>query len=128
MALNPIKSNAVLLGTAARKRTFNVADHVIIAGADTEFSDSVKLLGVNIDSNLVFDKHVNKVCQASYFHIKALRRVRSVLTTELACELACAVVGSRLDYCNSLLAGVSDRSIGKLQRVQNTLARIVSGT
>jgi len=37
-------------------------------------------------------------------------------------------VGSRLDYCNSLLYGVSDTNLNKLQQVQNSLARIVLGS
>jgi len=41
--------------------------------------------------------------------------------------IATAVVGSRLDYCNSLLHGVSETNLNKLQRVQNSLARIVLG-
>jgi hypothetical protein len=39
--------------------------------------------------------------------------------------LACSIVGSRLDYCNSVLYGAPKSSIAKLQRVQNTLARVV---
>ena len=41
--------------------------------------------------------------------------------------VACSIVGSRLDYCNSLYAGKSEANFGKLQRVQNTLARVVTG-
>ena len=39
-----------------------------------------------------------------------------------------AFVSSRLDYCNSLLYGVSDSLLAKLQTVQNTAARVITGT
>ena len=35
-------------------------------------------------------------------------------------------MGSRLDYCNSLLAGTSVSNLARLQLVQNTLARVVA--
>ena len=35
---------------------------------------------------------------------------------------------SILDYCNSLLFGTSTRNLQRLRRVQNALARVVSGT
>ena len=36
-----------------------------------------------------------------------------------------ALVSIRLDYCNSLLYGITKSNIAKLQRVQNALCRIV---
>ena len=67
-----------------------------------------------------------KTCKASYFHIRALRHIRSSLTAEAAKTVATAIVGSRLDYCNSLLAGTSVSNLSRLQLVQNTLARVVA--
>ena len=37
-----------------------------------------------------------------------------------------SMVSSRLDYCNSLLYGISDSNLDKLQRIQNSLARVVT--
>jgi hypothetical protein len=43
----------------------------------------------------------------------------------VASEQACSLIGSRLDYCNALLYGASTSNNAKLQRVQNSLARVV---
>ena len=39
--------------------------------------------------------------------------------------IACAIVGSRLDYSNCIFSGIPSKNIHRLQRVQNTLARVV---
>ena len=82
-------------------------------------------LGVIFDSDNSFDNHVAKICQACYYHLRDLRRIRKFLSDETAILLANAMVSSRLEYCNSLLYGVSKSNIAKLQRVQNALCRII---
>ena len=128
LALNPDKTEVLLLGSAAKLRHINCANVVNIAGADVSLVDSVKNLGVQIDSRRTFDKDVNNIWQASYCHIRALRHVRSSMSTNIAKSVASAIAGARLDYCNSLLYGVWAANLHKLQRVQNTLARVVTGT
>ena len=59
--------------------------------------------------------------------MKEFRHIRPVLDRSVANTIACSIVTSRLDYCNSLLYGTSAANIAKLQHVQNTLARIVTG-
>ena len=59
--------------------------------------------------------------------IIACSHIRSSLTTDAAKTVASAIVGSRLDYCNSLLAGTSAKNLSsRLQLVKNTLARVVA--
>ena len=45
-----------------------------------------------------------------------------------AVAVACGIVSSRLDYCNSLSYGSSAENIQRLQWAQNTLARVVTGS
>ena len=73
-----------------------------------------------------FDKQVSETCKACYFHIRALRHIRASLTTEASKTIAAAIVGSRFDFCNSLMAGTSVSNVTRPQRVQNTLARVVA--
>ena len=65
-----------------------------------------------------FDKHDSEIGKASisYFHIRALRHICSSLSTEAAKTIAVAIVGSRLDYCNSLLADTSASNLARLYR------------
>ena len=81
-------------------------------------------LGVYIDHQLNFNLHVDNLCRTSYYHIRSLRHARNCLDVGTAREIASCIVGSRLDYCNSVLYGTSKH---KLHLIQNTLARVVVG-
>jgi len=56
-----------------------------------------------------------------------LRSVRRSLTTEATRALVQAFISCRLDYCNSVMAGVPDVYLQRLQSLQNAAARLVSG-
>ena len=98
---------------------------VSVAGVNLPVADEMKVLGVVLDRRLSFDRHATSVARACNFHAQAIRHIRSLLTPELALTLACSLILSRLDYCNAVLYGAPAGSIQKLQRVQNTAARIV---
>ena len=58
--------------------------------------------------------------------MRDLRHIRRHLDLDSAKLLTTALVSSRLDYCNSLLYGIADIDLTRLQRVQNQLARLVT--
>ena len=60
--------------------------------------------------------------------MKALRHIRKLLPVDAAKTVACTMVAGRLDYCNAVLYGTSSANIDKLQRLQNSLARVVTNT
>jgi len=124
LQLNPQKSDVIQFAVGRGRGQVDV-ETISIADVGIQPSPAVKSLGVTLDRQLTFDQHVANVCKACYFHTRALRHVRPSLPDDVAKIVACSIVGSRLDYCNSLFAGMSASNFDKLQRVQNTLARVV---
>ena len=120
-----LPSEVIAVGTATQRRTTISAGTVAVAGAPLSFVDNIRSLGIQIDSDLSFDAQVNAVCRSCNHHIRALRQIRNNLSFDTAKTVACAIVGSRLDYCNSLLHNISKKNFQKLQRIQNHLARVV---
>ena len=125
LKLNPEKNEFIIIGQKAIRESLAPNFPVPLLQNNISLSVEVKNLGVIFDSDNSFDNHVAKVCRACYYHLRDLRRIRKFLGVETAILLANAMVSSRLDYCNSLLYGVSKSNIAKLQRVQNALCRII---
>ena len=59
------------------------------------------------------------------YHLHNIRRIRKFLSQEATCTIIHAFIKSQIDYCNSLMNGLPENLIKKLQRVQNTAARLV---
>jgi hypothetical protein len=76
---------------------------------------------------MTLSSHVGKVCQSASFALAKIGRIRRYIDRATAERLVHAFVTSRLDANNSLLYGIPAGSIRKLQRVQNSAARVVLG-
>ncbi len=126
LMLNGDKSEAVFFGTTAQLKSVESVNTVSIAGSVLPVSRTIRSLGVSLDCHLRFDTHARAVAKACTHHTLALRHVRHMLSREVATTIACSIVASRLDFCNSLMYGAPAMTLDKLQRVQNTLARVVT--
>ena len=82
-------------------------------------------IGVTLDPALTFEEYVNNVVKAFNFHMWDLRQISRSISRDVANTMAACIVDTRLDYCNALLYGVSEKSLNKLQIIQNNLARVV---
>src|SRR6267154_1429094 len=114
--INPSKTEFRLIGTPQQRLKFS---SISIAFRSPILSPTThcRNLGVVFDSDLSFDKHISSICSSSFYHIRQLRQIRSVLDRPSAILLANALVSTKLDYCNSLLFGLPLHSIRRLQLV-----------
>ena len=90
--------------------------------------DTARDLLVMLDSQLYKSAQVGAACRSAYNYLRQLRPVVQALSVEARKTVVHAFVSSRLDYCNSLLFGITDSLVQRLQAVQNAAARLVGGT
>ncbi len=88
-------------------------------------SSSVRNLGVIFDDQLTFKEHIAKTARSYRFALHNIRKIRPFLTEHAAQLLVQALVISRLDYCNALLAGLPSNTIKPLKMIQNAVAQLV---
>ena len=114
-----------MIGTNAQLRKVSIST-LRIGDAEVHPSiDPLRNLGVWVDNTFSMKPHVINTCKSAFFHLHNIRRIRKYLSRDSTEKLIHAFVSNRLDYCNGLLYGLPKNLISKLQRVQNTAARIV---
>jgi len=102
-------------------------DDIPILSMQVKVAETARDLGVVLDSQLSLSSHVAALCRAGFFHLRQLRpAVRSVTTTAAKTAVQ-AFICCRLDYCNSMLYGMSDGLLRKVQSIQSAAARLVTG-
>ena len=128
LKLNSDKTECLLIGT--RQQLQKVSNISTLSVGDSQIAPSceVRNLGTWFDSKMSMLSHINKTCSSAFYYLYNMRRIRKYLSRSVTESLVHAFITSRIDYCNSLLYGLPNSHIMKLQRIQNAAARLVTGT
>lgn len=124
LKMNDEKTEIIPCATKPKLKTLQ-ADHLNLNNTRIEFSFKAKNLGLNLDSALSMEVHVNHLCKVLNFELRKLSQIRQYLDINATKTLASAFILSRLDYCNSMFAGLPQERLQKLQLIQNRAARLV---
>jgi len=114
--------------TFSGKKSFDHPHSIAIADTNLTCSKSLTALGVTFDRSLKWDSFVSKTVSSCNFHLRARYHLRSTLGPKLCATVARAVVLSKLDYCKSLFCGASATNIDRLQKIQNKLSWVATGS
>jgi hypothetical protein len=128
LKLNEDKTDALLVSSkdnVAKKRITSIP--LVVGGASIIPSPVVRYLGVLLDSHLTMVQQINSSCRSSYFHLRRIARIKNFLSLPAVIQLVHAFVLSHIDYGNALLVGLPATRLAKLQRVQNSAARLIMG-
>ena len=126
LKLNKSKTKILVLAP------FSVLNEIEIHGMFMEdkcirFVNSAKNLGIWLDENLDFKVHIKKVVSSCFMVIRDISKIKKFLPEESLCIVVCALILSKLDYCNALYYNLNASEIRMLQSVQNAAIRLISG-
>ena len=129
MNMNWLKTNPTkteLMYIASQWQIKKSVENLIRVGMDmVERSALIKLMGTWLDEQLSFEHHIAQKCKNAMLGIYKIRNLRRFLSFEACQVLIHSLVLLHLDYCNSLLFGLSDCVIRKFQCVQNIAVKLL---
>ena len=100
---------------------------VSVDGVDIAAATKVRNLGVIMNKHLSMSDHVTKTCQSAIISIRKIGQIRQYLDRKSIETLVHALIMSHVDNCNVLYYGIPKKEMNRLQRIQNTAARLVTG-
>jgi len=129
LSASRLRLNPVIMWLGSKHQVEKVTIHDMpVLQSSTTTVNTARNLGVMLESQLTMSAQVGAACRSAYNYLRLLRPVVQALSVEARKTVVHAFVSLRLDYCNSLLFGVTDSLVQRLQAVQNAAARLVSGT
>ena len=121
---NDDETEFMIIGTSQQLAKVSISSLHVGSSIMTPVS-SARNLGSWLDSKLTMATHIARSCNSAFYYLYNLRQTRKYLSKDNTKTLVHAFISSRIDHCNSLLYGLPNYQINKLQRVQNMCARLI---
>ena len=125
LKLNDDKTELLLIHSNHKTLSKELPSSIIIGNSNISFSKNAKNLGITLSDTLSLETHVNNTCRSAYAELRKIANIRPYLTLHATKILVCALVLSKLDYCNALYYSLPAKVIYKLEKVQNSAARVI---
>ena len=126
LKLNPSKSEFVWCATTRRLHLVDMTPFHLDDGDVTE-ALSIRNLGAYFDVHIDMTTHIKRLDRASFYQLRRIRTIRRSIPTSTAIRLVNSFVVSKVDYCNSLLAGLPAYQLEKVQSILNYAAPLIYG-
>ena len=125
LKLNDDKTEALIILPSRQVHKRSIFQ-VKVGDCPVSVNTHARNLGIIFDDTLSMKEQINAVVKSCNIQLRSIGNIRKYLSSEAATNLIHAFITSRLDNGNSLLFGLPDYLIEKLQRIQNNAARILT--
>lgn len=120
-----VEKTKVMLVRGVRKKVNEENIKIKLRSKELEVVTEIKYLGIIIDKNLNFSKHVDYISKKVGAKLGVMRRIGMDISAYMRCIVYKAIIAPLFDYCGSILVGVSKTNVQHLQKLQNQGMRII---
>ena len=114
------------MGTSKKiSKLHNKELNIVVNGNQLNNVENEKLLGVHIDNNLTFNKHVDAVCGNITSKVALLNRIKQFLPLHAKKLYFNAYILPIIDYCLTIWGNVPKSQIERTNKLQKRAARII---
>lgn len=127
LSLNINKTNYIFFTSRSKYKTeASKSFSIQLDGKNIERVCHAKFLGVYIDQELTWNKHIQEICTKISKNIGIMSRISYKLNTPILSKLYNTLILPYLNYCNFIWTSTSERMLTKLFILQKKAVRILS--
>lgn len=115
LTLNAKKSNCILFSTSNTEFLRNSLPPIVLNGATIPISNTVKSLGVMLDSTLNWESQITTICGRIYAGLRSLYSTISYTTLNLRIKLVKSLLIPHFIYCSSIMGSLGSGVFQKLR-------------
>ena len=124
LSLNALKCKYIIIGSRYNLSQISNSPNIKILDHNVERVHQIDQLGITVDDQLKWDKHVDKLCKKLSSALFAMNQVKFLSKSSLLI-LYRSLVESRLTYSNVVWGNCGTTLIDKLQRLQNRAVELI---
>ena len=125
LAFNAAKMKAVLFTNSQRDKLHGYEQDVVKLKCEGKNINEFKLLGITVDKNLNWKKHINNTTKNGYATLNVLCKIKRYTPLSVRQQLVEYHILSKLDYCDELLFDIPKHMTKQLQKAQNAAAGFI---
>ena len=126
LSLNVAKTELLIIGSRQRLNAQCEEIDISIDDRTIKRVEHTNSLGLTIDAQLSWSKHIDEICKRASSAIGALKRVRPFIPTDVAVQIYNVLILPHFDYYSPVWDCASGYLSYKLQKLQNRATRVIT--
>ena len=123
--MNSMKANAnkFQLMFLSRNKDMRLENKITLNNIDITSSESINILGVELDMNLKFNKHIDGICSQAGKQINALKRIKHYLDKDSKMTIYNSYINSNFNHCSVIWMLTNKTNVEKLEKTNKRAIR-----